>query len=227
MLVNSDQVSIPKGVILPESESRQLWEAFALVVIIIYAITIPYQISFSTNGISLIQFFFDLLLDSFFILDVYARLQKFAIMREGFLITNPKEFRSIYVKSDLRLDIVSIVPASTIGYICKIRNGHYGILRLIQLTRMRHFGKYLDNFVEAFNSKMNISISTAFMRILEIFSIVVFLCHWFACIFHLLGSQETEEQTWLDADDTASEPVSIRYLRSFYWSLYTGKISSH
>ena len=223
ILVNSDETAIPKGVILPESQSRQIWEAYALVEIIIYTITIPYQISFSTDGISYFQFALDVLLDGYFILDVYARLQRFAITREGFLVSNPKEFRSIYMKNDLRLDLISIVPVSTIGYICNIRNGHYGLLRLFQLTRLRHFGRYLDNFVEAFNSRLNFSISTAMMRILEIFLIVVFLCHWFACIFHLLGSKETEE-TWLAADDSANEPASIRYLRSFYWSLYTGEI---
>jgi hypothetical protein len=224
MLVDSDQPVIPKGVILPESQSRQLWEAYALVEIIIYTITIPYQISFSGNGISYVQFSFDLWLDCFFLLDVYARLQRFAIMREGFLISNPKEFRSIYLRSDLRLDLVSVLPVSTIGYLCNIRDGQYGLLRLFQLTRIRHFGTYLDNFVEAFNSRMNFSISTAIMRILEIFLIVVFLCHWFACMFHLLGSKKTEE-TWLVADDSANEPASIRYLRSFYWALYTGEIS--
>ena len=221
MLVNNEENSVPKGIILPDSLTREIWDGVALLLTVVFTFTIPYQISFPDNGVIVSRFIIDVFMDLFFILDIYVRIRRFAIMKDGYLLTDPKEFRKIYFSSDFRSDLLSVLPLSTMAYMMDIRDEKYGMLRLFQLTRVCRFGKYFDSFIETCNSKAKIAISTAVVRILQIFFIVLFLCHWVACAYHFIGNS-ANPMTWLVADASINETMTTRYLRSFYWSLYTG-----
>ena len=62
---------------------------------------------------------------------------------------------------------------------------------------------------------------------------VLILCHWVACAFHLIGDASlvssahtaatgtSSNSNWLIEDDMVDENARRRYLRSFYWALYT------
>ena len=222
MMVTEQKDSVPKGVILPEAFSRFIWELLLLVQTISVAFIIPYEVSFLSNGIELPLFVIDTIMDVVFTMDMYARLRKFAIMKDGFLVLQPAEFRRIYLHSDFGGDALSVIPASFIGYLCGIRDRRYGVLRMVQFVRIRNFGKYLNTFVENISARTKFTISTAQLRIMQIFFVVLFLCHWFACVFHLLGSM-SDKETWLITDESMDSSNGGRYLRSFYWALYTGK----
>lgn len=224
MMVTEQKLSLPKGVILPDAASRHIWELLLLLQAISFIFIIPYEISFLTNGIRVPIFIVDTVMDIVFIMDVYARLKKFAIMKDGFLLADPVEFRSVYFHSDFKGDFLSMIPASFIGYLCGLRDRRYGLLRILQFVRIHHFGKYLSNFVENVNFRTKFIISTAQLRIMQIFFVVLFLSHWFACMFHFLGNMP-EKETWLISDESTSDTNGGRYLRSFYWALYTGKLS--
>ena len=215
--------SVPKGVILPDTAFRELWDILALAAVVIFSITIPYQISFSDESITLTQFILDSFLDVFFIADVYARMARFAVTKDGSVVTSPREFRRIYLKNEFRTDFFSIIPASTFAYFFGKRDHTYGLMRLIQLTRLRRTGKFISSFVETFESRMNLTISTAFLRVLQMVLGVVMICHWFACIFHFIGDFSNNMDNWLIADESIEESMDVRYLRSFYWALYTGE----
>jgi len=223
MLITEQEKTIPKGVILPETFVRYAWDFILLLQTIAFIFIIPYQVSFLDSGVGLPHFVLDTCMDALFFMDVYARLRKFAIMKDGFLLVERAEFRQVYLNTDFRGDLLSIIPASTIGYFFGFQNtSKYGVLRAFQFVRVRHFGRYLSTFVENINSKGKFKISTAQLRIIQIFFIVLFLCHWFACVFHLIGHIPSEV-TWLVADESMDIDNGGRYLRSFYWSLYTGE----
>lgn len=223
MLADTEETSIPKGIILPGALSRQIWDALALVFTVVITFTIPYQISFSNSDVSLPRFCFDVLVDVFFLLDVYARMTKFATMKDGYLLTNPKEFRKLYISGEFCSDLISIIPMSTMSYFMGVKDERYGLLRLLQLTRVRRFGTYLNNFVETCKSRANHTISTAAKRILQIFLAVLFLCHWVSCAYHFIGTSSSSATTWIVVDESITESMTTRYVRSFYWSLYTGE----
>ncbi len=219
------ETPVPKGVVLPETIFRYIWDSLLLVQTMMLVFTIPYQISFLDTDIGLSLFMIDVCIDIFCSLDVYARLMKFAVMNDGSLIVEPSDFRSIYLKKNFGGDIVSIVPASIVGYVFGIRDRRYGLLRLFQFLRARHFGTYFSSLAETINTKSRTTISTAQMRVMQIFFIILFLCHWFACIYHLLGRLPTHS-TWLTVDESMEADEVARYLRSFYWSLYTSKFKT-
>lgn len=224
MLSIEEIQTTPKGVILPNSTIRQAWDTIALFFLMLLVFTIPYQISFSNvddGGIGVGQFIMDCIIDSFFVADIYARTSRLAVMKDGALIDSPKTFRRLYLQGAFRMDIISAVPASFIGYFAGRRRHTYGLLRLFQLVRIRHLGRYLDDFVDLYAIKTGKALSTAFLRISQMFLGILFLCHWVACTFHLIADVSSSSANWLVEDGTAAEDVGARYLRSFYWALYT------
>ncbi len=223
MLVNNEEESIPRGIILPGARSRQVWDAVSLLFTILFTFNIPYQISFSNNSVAVSRFCADVLMDIFFILDVYARMMNFAVTKDGHLITNPRDFRKLYMNGEFRGDLISIIPLSTVSYFARIKDQRYGIFRLLQLTRVRRFGTYLESVIETCRMRFNLTISTAVKRILQIFFIVLFLSHWFACTYHFIGISSHSAIAWVAVDESLDVPMISRYVRSFFWSLYTGK----
>lgn len=47
--------------------------------------------------------------------------------------------------------------------------------------------------------------------------IVLFLAHWFACLWHLIGV--SEENNWLIRHEIENETWDVRYISSIYWVL--------
>lgn len=217
-----DKSKIPKGVLLPDSFARCSWDALLLLHTSFLAFIIPYQISFISHDTAMPLFLIDVTIDIFFMLDIYAKLNKFAVVKDGTVLSSPKDFRTVYITSGFKGDLFCAAPASFVGFCSGVQDARYGLLRIIQFVRIRHFGKYVNSCATTLNSRTSLSISTEYLRIIQIFFIVLFLCHWFACIFHLIGKM-SKEQGWIIADESLSSSSGERYLRSFYWSLYTGK----
>ena len=232
-------VKVSKGVILPDSKIRVAWDSFAFFGVLYLIISIPVEISFASteNRINFSSFLVDLVVDLFFLADIYCRLRKFAIVKDGLLVSHPKHFGKIYRRDEFNLDSVSAFPASLIGYLTSGPGRLYGIFRLFQFARAVRFGKYLEGLVEIINTRTRFIVTTATLRVCQIFIIILLLCHWFSCVFHFIGSQEDNgtgygnvlgnqvdndaHGTWIEADGMQDENMGRRYLRSFYWSLYT------
>ena len=222
MLIIEETEVTPFGIILPTSLFRNLWDAFALLAILIMAFTIPYQISFSRQGgIGWGQFFVDSIIDSFFIVDVYLKAFKFAVQRDGLLVTKPRDFRTIYFGGAFLLDAISLIPASAISFAIGRRRQGYGLLRLIQLTRIRLLTTHFDSVVEWHRLKTGKALSTAVLRTSQMFVGIIFLCHWVASMFHLIGDSAPNETNWMAMDGIAGADLELKYLRCFYWALYT------
>mmetsp|Transcript_31519 Transcript_31519/g.45922 ORF Transcript_31519/g.45922 Transcript_31519/m.45922 type:complete len:2273 (-) Transcript_31519:792-7610(-) len=222
MLVIERTTNIPCGVILPDSKTRQSWDIVALFVALAYAFNIPWQISFAQGSVGLDWIILDGILDLFFILDVYARCRHFAIVKDGFLITSRAEFQELYFARSFVPDLISIMPVSVLGWICGVDARTYAFMRLVQFSRIRSIGAYLANLVETIHARTKITISTGYLRIFQIFLLVLIFCHWFACIFHLIGDEESSAGNgWLLADSLLEESINARYLRALYWAFYT------
>ena len=217
-------VKVSKGVILPDSKTRVVWDTIAFFGLLYLIMSIPLEVSFGSRSdvINVGSFVVDLVVDLFFVADIYCRLRKFAIVKDGLLVSFPKDFGTIYREDEFNLDVVSAFPASLIAHATGVPGRLYGILRLVQFVRTVRFGKYLEGLVEIVNTRTRAVITTATLRVCQIFMIILFLCHWFSCIFHFMGNrEETSYETWITADNMQDEIMGRRYLRSFYWSLYT------
>lgn len=220
MMITSKETRLPSSIILPDSNFRFIWDLTCFVSTIIISFEIPYHFSFSNQAVGLVAFALDTFIDIFFILDVIARLHYFAIIRDGFIISEANAFRKHYLENDFWIDLVSVSPVSTISYISGLRGGTiYATCRICQGLRIRHFGSYLETLVETISARTRFTIFTAAVRLVQILFLVLFMCHWFACIYHYLGEKDTN--SWLSEDGSVDESNMFLYFRSYYWSLYT------
>jgi len=220
-MMSTEEIStIPKGVILPDTALRFFWDFIAFISLLIYAFIIPYQLSFDSGKVGSVKFFCYLVLDIFFIIDVYARVNHFAIMKDGLLLTEVIEFRRAYLADGMVLDMIASCPMSTLAVIAGVNDSKtYGFLRMFQLLRLLRFAKYFNRSVELLNVYGGISVSTASIRITQVFLLVVIISHWFASIYHFIG--ESEINGWINHDEMNEENDGRRYLRSLFWATYT------
>ena len=225
-----DVVKVGKGIILPDSQFRVVWDVCAFIGLLYLIMAIPMEISFSTKSVNIGIFFVDSMVDFFFWSDVYCRLRKFAIVKDGFVISTPKNFGNIYRRDEFTLDMISLFPASLLAFLTGASGRVYGIFRLFQFVRAVRFGKYVEGLVEIINTRTRFTVTTATLRVSQIFMIIIFLCHWFSCMFHFIGSPDDSSypliekepvDTWIIVDEMQEESMGRRYLRSFYWSMYT------
>jgi hypothetical protein len=220
MMITSTEKNVSGSVILPDTNVRFLWDITCFVSTVIFSFTIPYQFSFCNESVGIFAFTLDTCIDIFFILDIIARSQYFAIIKDGFIISEASEFRKHYLENDFWLDLVSVLPVSSLSYIIGFRRGAiYATCRVCQIPRIRHFGSYLETLVSTISARTRFTISTAAIRLVEIFFLVLLMCHWFACIYRSLG--DLDYDSWLFEDGSVDESNMFLYFRSFYWSLYT------
>lgn len=218
---NDDVVKVPKGVILPDSNFRVVWDILLFLGLLYLITSIPLQISFARIG--MVNFIIDLFVDAFFLMDVYCRLRKFAVVKNGYLVSHPDKFGKLYRETDFYRHLVFALPASILAFaFFDVRNQYYGICRLFQFLRVLSFVKYLEGVTEILSTKTRFTVTTATLRVTQIFMIILILTHWFSCSFHFIGDQGADfDDTWIIVDEMQYESLGRRYLRSFYWSLYT------
>jgi voltage-gated potassium channel len=217
---NDGVVKVPKGVILPDATLRVGWDIALFFGLLYLIMSIPLQISFANVGIG--NFIIDLLVDMFFMADVYCRLKKFAVVKNGILLSHPKDFGKHYRKTDFHIDLVFVFPASILAFALGVRNQYYGICRLFQFLRVSSFVRYLEGVTEILSTKTRFTVTTATLRVCQIFMIILVLAHLLGCSFHFVGEQGAEfDDAWITVDEMQHESMGRRYLRSFYWALYT------
>ena len=102
---------LARGIILPDSKFRRIWLGLALAITVYNLCLVPLRIaSFGANEARIGYLLLDLLFDAFFYCDIRANMKNFAIMRDGFLITDRVEFEIIYKQNYFLVDLVTCLP---------------------------------------------------------------------------------------------------------------------
>jgi hypothetical protein len=134
----------------------------------------------------------------------------------------------MYIYGSFRFDLLCSLPVYYIALAFQSDMRAVVMWRLVQSLRMWRFTLYLDYVMEALSEYANIRVSTAMLRIFQMFLLVILLCHWFGCYYFYLAlkggeiNMDEEDKSWVMMDDKDnSTDTSVLYLRGFYWSLYT------
>jgi hypothetical protein len=83
MMDTGQDDSIPKHIILPNSKLRRIWDSSACLLTTILLVIIPYRICFADLKFDATWLIVDVLLDLFFVADIYLRMKHFAEMKDG------------------------------------------------------------------------------------------------------------------------------------------------
>jgi hypothetical protein len=211
-----------KGIILPDAVIRQVWDFVIFLGINYLAVMIPVEVAFELHTSIPFLVYLNLAIDVFFAGDIAAKIHFFAVMKDGFLITDRDAFRQIYFSHAFVEDLIYVFPVPLILYLCGIRGRAYALLRVFQGLRVKRFGAYFERMMESIAARRNWQLSTSLMRIIQMTIFVIAMCHWFGCCFYALGNS-SEGYSWILADEMDSAPNYNRYTRALYWAFYTRK----
>lgn len=124
------------------------------------------------------------------------------------------------------------------------------ILRLVHVVRLKHVAKYLESLRGLIKDQLKLNVSGDLVYLTLLLAINIILCHWLACGFYVLGRYELSHASrgshskllsfnrifknedvgcakyeghnvWICTNDATRGPATERWLKAFYWALYT------
>jgi len=172
-----------------------------------FIIIIPYRIAFllpqDMDELINSHIGWDVMMDAFFIIDIYLQYFQFPYLDNGDLVHDPDRIKQNYSKTWLRTEVLSSVPLE-IGTFFAGRST-WPIWRINHLLRIFRVGDYVAS-LGFYISSLGIRIKTPTAICIKMAVIYVLINHWYACIWfiiHRYGLRESET-SWAIADGLAS-----------------------
>lgn len=217
----------------PEAGLRVLWDMLILVFIIHQALSVPYFICFNdVPSATSVQFEFFMSLC--FLLDILISFNT-GFYIKGDLVLIRLQIVKTYLKFWFWMDIIASLPYNWfIGGVLSTDSTNSGaynapkvlriirifrflkILRLLRLAKLKKILIKIEDFI-ASNTLANIFV---FAKLL---ALVMFIAHWTACLWFLIGDQDSESHpvTWVTNLNLQNKSFFEKYITSLYWALTT------
>ncbi len=223
-------------VIKPNQKIKLIWDLIIILIISVYFLIIPMQLSFA--------FFYDNEFEEFCAINKISHsiskiiltipelilitdtLLKFitGFYLDGVIITKKSTIVEHYLKKGLVLDLIAYCPVIIQGIIRKeLKNVWFfnattiRIMQLLIFCKLKRVLMALSNFQEiAISNGKNDYLLNAFRLILT----VSFITHLTACALHAIAYFNTEiNESWLYTSGLYTAPWATRYWASIYWSI--------
>ena len=213
-----DSQSIPDGVFDPDSSFMKYWDVFQFFALVRLTSTflpchsfshtnlkspcaeqtyimliMPVRVGFSVEVPLLsFPFFVDVIIDVYFIVDIYLNFKTAQWLPSGALETNPKNIRRSYLKGWFSVDFISSFPVTYVMLAARLmqgdtrgeRNGYQRLLRLVKLARFTRLRavlkKYEDNGV--------IGDVTPYLGTIGTLATIVISGHILTCLWFYFGN---------------------------------------
>ena len=218
----------------PDSAFRNIWAIFSFVGIAYNAFSVPLGLAFIFDdrwtGIS----FFSVIVDVFFIVDIFMNLYVFQVLDSGtgLVRSDPKYLTWNYVTNgSFYVDLISAIPLDFFALISMFPGVNtLPLFRLNKVVRLSHLYEYFT-WVEQFFINYRGYLSTPACRFTRLYYLLILACHYLACGFLLIAKWETyrdkNSTTWIVNDatnenrliDPNAENGMVGYLRAVYFTL--------
>ena len=223
---NTD-LRLPFGIILAESKTKEIWNILMGVLLFYIAFATPFVISFLDEQEHTKFYGVDVLIDVFFLLDIFLTLNTAFYTEENVLVTTRKQIFLNYLRHGLAFDLISSVPFSFI----ESPTGAYSNIikfirlrsaaRLIRLSKIfKAFNKEESSVIKYFKHLLSMSYSSE--KIIKVVFQIFMCVHLASCVWHLLASiDDYGPETWVFRSKNVDSSTSRKYLLSLYWSMIT------
>ena len=217
----------------PDSKFRLLWDFISILLIFYQILLIPFEISFDADDKNNVLKFIDLAINCYFLADICLNFNTGYYSRR-LLILDRKQIAVHYLKKWFWIDLLASFPYSllfgvdfsnqesgNIRSINIIRN--ISFIRLAKILRLIRIFKFKKIFIKL---ESIMFISPSINRLLGFFKInliILVIAHWIACVWHLVGLMELDQQpnTWMTKAEIVDLGWSERYVTSMYWAVTT------
>jgi hypothetical protein len=179
------------GMVLnPESKFRRRWDVTQLLLLTYVAIVVPFRVSFNvTLDLWGFWFFFDLISDLYFIVDMFLSFQTAYFDDRGELETKTNRIFVNYFRSWFPIDFIACFPGKLITYMTGdgSETTVLDLTVLLKLLRLARIGRLISRYEAEFHeflSKIQLGKLVLIMGIVG---------HWLCCVWFAIGSLDTGE----------------------------------
>ena len=191
--------------LMPSGQKRQAWDCIVLVAMMYTAMWVPFEISTKPLGVMrytsmstewIVVMTFDRLFDLIFLLDIFLNCcTAYYDRKDARWVRSYSRIVIRYAQFWLWIDLLAIlasVPDMMGDTVVELQA--FRVLRLLKLLRVLRASRIWERW------ESRIGMSYAALSLVRLFSGLVFLCHWLACVWMLTGRLERDggRPNWID-----------------------------
>ncbi|XP_045899170.1 potassium voltage-gated channel subfamily H member 4-like, partial [Micropterus dolomieu] len=190
--LRQEVAAAPKSrfILLHYSVPKTLWDWLILFSTFYLAVTVPYNVSFTTTDHTAIDapltVITDIVVELLFIADIVLNFCTTYVDKSGKVVYDPRSICIHYVTTWFFVDLVAALP---IDLLYAVHIPVSSFVHLLKTIRLLHF-------LRLFQKLERYSQYSALVLIL-LMSVFTLLAHWMACIWYVIGRMEmANEKTW-------------------------------
>ncbi|XP_042553178.1 potassium/sodium hyperpolarization-activated cyclic nucleotide-gated channel 2 isoform X2 [Dipodomys spectabilis] len=212
-------------IIHPYSDFRFYWDFTMLLFMVGNLIIIPVGITFFKDETTAPWIVFNVVSDTFFLMDLVLNFRTGIVIEDNTeIILDPEKIKKKYLRTWFVVDFVSSIPVDYIFLIVEkgIDSEVYKtaralrivrftkILSLLRLLRLSRLIRYIHQWEEIFH--MTYDLASAVMRICNLISMMLLLCHWDGCLQFLVPMlQDFPSDCWVSINKMVNHSWSELY----------------
>ncbi|KAL6056868.1 hypothetical protein STEG23_003272 [Scotinomys teguina] len=218
--VDQDRSSEPPGLLETPRKCwlmihRFYWDFTMLLFMVGNLIIIPVGITFFKDETTAPWIVFNVVSDTFFLMDLALNFRTGIVIEDNTeIILDPEKIKKRYLRTWFVVDFVSSIPVDYIFLIVEkgIDSEVYKtaralrivrftkILSLLRLLRLSRLIRYIHQWEEIFH--MTYDLASAVMRICNLISMMLLLCHWDGCLQFLVPMlQDFPSDCWVSINN--------------------------
>ncbi|KAJ0412771.1 hypothetical protein ATCC90586_002401 [Pythium insidiosum] len=210
--------------ISPDAPWRMRWNIFIGIILAYCAVAIPYEVSFladRTDG-SVFSKVMEVFIGGSFVVDMILNFRTAFHDRPDHIVTGDREIAVAYLRSWFIIDLISIIPASTIiSSIVRSSNESRTIylLRVVRLLKLSRLLKLLRTVLRV-ETLATAQHSTT--RVFRLALKVLFIAHLLGCGYYFVASaaRESFEKSVLNMVPSDYSLIQT-YVFCIYWAMTT------
>ncbi|XP_044800211.2 potassium/sodium hyperpolarization-activated cyclic nucleotide-gated channel 3 isoform X3 [Bubalus bubalis] len=188
-------------IIHPYSDFRFYWDLIMLLLMVGNLIVLPVGITFFKEENSPPWIVFNVLSDTFFLMDLVLNFRTGIVVEEGAeILLAPRAIRTRYLRTWFLVDLISSIPVDYIFLVVELEPRldaevyktaralrivrFTKILSLLRLLRLSRLIRYIHQWEEIFH--MTYDLASAVVRIFNLIGMMLLLCHWDGCLQFLV-----------------------------------------
>lgn len=208
----------------PHGKFRKRWDISQVFLILYSSLVIPFRLGFSYTPQFGLQIF-DYIVDGFFAIDIVFNFCTGLEMKDKSIDYDKKNIMVDYFKSWFWIDIISVFPWEVIleGKESDLPQ-LFKTLRLTRLTRLLRMFRLLRVIRIVHRLEYSLSIQEGFRHLGFFILTLVFLSHWFSCLFYYLGDVNRDNDNYwavASAGDLHTSAMVKNYIAACTWSIMT------
>ncbi|XP_029789318.1 potassium/sodium hyperpolarization-activated cyclic nucleotide-gated channel 3 [Suricata suricatta] len=219
-------------IIHPYSDFRFYWDLIMLLLMVGNLIVLPVGITFFKEENSPPWIVFNVLSDTFFLLDLVLNFRTGIVVEEGAeILLAPRAIWSRYLRTWFLVDLISSIPVDYIFLVVELEPRldaevyktaralrivrFTKILSLLRLLRLSRLIRYIHQWEEIFH--MTYDLASAVVRIFNLIGMMLLLCHWDGCLQFLVPMlQDFPPDCWVSINHMANRSWGRQYSHALF-----------